>query len=160
MKTFLKMLVVGTIIAVGCGTTAGAAESPDPVVGTWTLNLAKSKFTPGPAPQSQTRTYTQSADGTTLNVTGVAGDGTAISQKSTFKYDGKDYPFTGSPDYDALALKRVNGSTVNSTMKRGGKAIGTTVRSVSDHGKVLTLTTNAKNAMGKKFHWVAVFDKQ
>src|ERR1700719_147379 len=117
MKKFLKMLVVGTIIAAGCGIAAGAAESPDPVVGTWTLNLAKSKFPAGAAPQSQTRTYTQSADGTSLTVTGVSADGTALSQKATFKYDGKDYPFTGSPDYDALALKKVNGSTVNSTMK-------------------------------------------
>lgn len=160
MKTFLKMLVVGTMIAAGCGMAAVAADSPDPVVGTWTLNLAKSKFPAGTAPQSQTRTYTQSADGTSLSVTGVAADGAAVSQKSTFKYDGKDYPFTGSPGWDALALKKVNGSTVNSTMKMGGKPIGTTVRSISDHGKTLTLTTNAKNAKGKKYHQVAVFDRQ
>src|ERR1700719_4650892 len=58
MKKFLKMLVIGTIIAAGCGAAAGAAESPDPAVGTWALNLAKSKFPPGAAPQSQTRVYT------------------------------------------------------------------------------------------------------
>lgn len=159
MKKFLKMLVVGTMIAAGCG-MAVAADSPDPVVGTWTLNLAKSKFPAGAAPQSQTRTYSQSADGTSLSVTGVAADGSAVSQKSTFKYDGKDYPFTGSPEWDALALKKVNGSTISSTMKLGGKPIGTTVRSISDHGKTLTLTTNAKTAKGKKYHQVAVFDRQ
>jgi hypothetical protein len=160
MKEFLKMLVVGTIIAVGCGTAAGAAESPDPVVGSWTLNLAKSKFPAGMAPQSQARAYTQSADGTSLSVTGVSADGTAISQKSTFKYDGKDYSFSGSPDWDEIALKKVNNSTVNSTLKLGGKPVGTAVRSISDHGKTLTLTTNAKNAKGKKYHAVAVFDRQ
>jgi hypothetical protein len=160
MNRFLKMLVVGTIIAVGCGGVAGAADSPDPVVGTWALNLAKSKFPSGAAPQSQTRVYAQSADGTSLSVTGVSADGTAMSQKSTFKYDGKDYSFSGSQDYDSLSLKRVNGSTVNSTMKLGGKTIGTTVRSISDHGKKLTLTTNAKSAKGKKYHQVAVFDRQ
>jgi hypothetical protein len=160
MKKFLKMLVVGAIIAAGCGAAAGAADSPDPVVGTWTLNLAKSKFPPGAAPQSQTRTYTQSADGTSLDVTGVSADGAAISQKSTFKYDGKEYPFSGSQDWDAISLKKVNNSTVNSTLKLGGKPVGTSVRSISDHGKKLTLTTNAKNATGKKFHAVAVFDRQ
>jgi hypothetical protein len=160
MKKFLKMLVVGTIIAAGCSAAAGAAESPDPVVGTWTLNLAKSKFPAGAAPQSQTRTYTQSADGTSLNVTGVSADGTAISQKSTFKYDGKEYPFSGSQDWDGISLKKVNNSTVNSTLKLGGKPIGMAVRSISDHGKKLTLTTNAKNAKGKKYHAVAVFDRQ
>jgi hypothetical protein len=160
MKKFLKMLVVGTIIAAGCSAAAGAAESPDPVVGTWTLNLAKSKFPAGAAPQSQTRTYTQSADGTSLNVTGVSADGTAISQKSTFKYDGKEYPFSGSQDWDGISLKKVNNSTVNSTLKLGGEPIGMAVRSISDHGKKLTLTTNAKNAKGKKYHAVAVFDRQ
>ena len=160
MKKFLKMLVVGTIIAAGCGIAAGAAESPDPVVGTWTLNLAKSKFPPGATPQSQTRTYTQSADGTSLTVAGVAADGTALSQKSTFKYDGKDYSFSGSPGWDTIALKKVNNSTVNSTLKLGGKPVGTSVRSISDHGKTLTLTTNAKDAKGKKNHAVAVFDRQ
>jgi hypothetical protein len=160
MRTFLKMLVVGTVIAVGCCMAAGAAESPDPVVGTWTLNLAKSKFAAGTAPQSQTRVYTQSADGTSLSVTGVSADGTAMSQKSTFKYDGKEYPFSGSPDWDGISLKKVNNSTVSGTMKLGGKPVGTTVRSISDHGKKLTLTTNAKNAKGKKYHAVAVFDRQ
>jgi hypothetical protein len=163
MRNFLKMLVVGTIIVAGCGTVAGvagAAESPDPVVGTWMLNLAKSKFPPGMAPQSQTREYTQSADGTSLSVTGVSADGTAMSQKSTFKYDGKDYAFSGSPEWDSIALKRVNSSTVSGTMKLGGKAVGTTVRSISDYGKKLTLTTNAKSAKGKKYHAVAVFDRQ
>jgi len=160
MKKFLKMLIVGTVIAVGCGAAAGAADSPDPVVGNWTLNVAKSKFAAGAAPQSQSRTYTQSADGTSLTVTGVAADGSAISQKATFKYDGKDYPFSGSPDWDAISLKKVNGSTVSGTMKLGGKSVGTTVRSISDHGKTLTLTTNGKNAKGKKYHAVAVFDRQ
>jgi hypothetical protein len=160
MKVFLKMLLATTVIAFGCGTAAGAADQPDPVVGTWTLNLAKSTFPKGEAPQSQTRTYTQSADGTSLEVAGVAADGSSIAQKSTFKYDGKDYPFSGSPDYDVLALKRVNNSTVNSTMKLGGKKIGTTVRSISDHGKKLTLKTDAKHVKGRMFHQVAVFDRQ
>jgi hypothetical protein len=160
MKKFLKMLVVGTILAAGCGMAAGAAESPDPVVGTWALNLAKSKFPQGTAPQSQTRVYTQSADGTSLNVTGVSADGTAMSQKSTFKYDGKEYPFSGSQDWDGISLRKVNNSTVNSTLKLGGKPVGTAVRSISDHGKTLTLTTNAKNTKGKRYHAIAVFDRQ
>jgi hypothetical protein len=78
------------------------------MAGTWTLNLEKSKFVPGPAPKSQTRTYADTPDGTALTVTGVAADGSAVSGQSTFKYDGKDYPITGSADYDTLSLKRIN----------------------------------------------------
>ena len=114
----------------------------------------------GPGPKSQSRTYTLSAQGVTLSVTGVAADGSAISQQSTFNYDGKDYPISGSPDYDTLALKRVNGSTVKSQLKLKGAVVGTTTRSISDHGKVMTLTTKAKSAKGVDIDWVLVFDKQ
>jgi len=37
----------------------------------------------------------------------------------TAKYDGKDYPVTGSPDYDAISLRRVDaveGQAVNDVM--------------------------------------------
>ncbi len=158
MNTLLRTILVGAVLAVA-GVTS-AARAADSVLGTWTLNVAKSKFTPGPAPKSQTRTYAETADGVSLKVSGVAADGSAVSQESTYKYDGKTYPISGSPDYDGLAVKRVNGSTARSSMSKAGKRVGTTVRTVSGHGKVLTLTTKAKATDGKPYEWVAVFDKQ
>jgi len=160
MHALFRTILLGTALAAGCVTAASAAAAPDPVIGSWTLNVEKSKFTPGPGPKSQSRTYTQSAQGVTLSVTGVAADGSAISQQSTFNYDGKDYPISGSPDYDALSLKRVNGSTTKAQMKLKGAVVGTTTRSISDHGKVMTLTTKAKSAKGVDLDWVMVFDKQ
>jgi len=160
MNKGFRTLLVGTVLAIGAATMALAAAGPDPAIGTWTLNVAKSTFSPGPAPKSQTRTYAASADGTTLTVNGVGADGSAMSQQSTFKYDGKPYPMTGSSDYDAIALKRVNGSTVKSTMTKAGKQVGTTTRSVSAHGKVLTLSSKFTGADGKPNDNVAVYDKQ
>jgi hypothetical protein len=144
-------------VALGIGAPAFAAES---MAGTWTLNLEKSKFVPGPAPKSQTRTYAETADGTALTFTGVAADGSTVSGQSTFKYDGKDYPITGSSDYDTLSLKRVNGTTVKSLQKKDGKVVGTTIRTISAHGKVLTLDSRGKGANGKSYHSIGVFDKQ
>jgi hypothetical protein len=43
---------------------------------------------------------TVDADGVSLSVKGVAADGAAISQESTFKYDGKAYAMKGAADYD------------------------------------------------------------
>jgi hypothetical protein len=160
MNRFFSMLVVGAVVAVGIGTTAVAASAPDPAIGTWTLNVAKSKFSPGPAPQSATRTYAQTADGISLTFSGVAADGTPTSGASTFKYDGKDYPITGSPDYDTLSLKRVNRFTVKSLLKKDGKVIGHTTRTISEHGKVLTLSSRGKDVNGARFHQIAVYDKQ
>jgi hypothetical protein len=110
-----------TVGGSGLSWTAGA---PDPVLGTWTLNLAKSKFTPGPAPKSTTRTYTQTAQGTSLTVSGVAADGSPISIQTTYNYHGKDYPYAGSLNYNSLSSKRVNGSTVKSVLKKEWKSRG------------------------------------
>ena len=42
MNTFVKSLLVGTVIAFGVAAVSSAAAATDPVVGTWTLNLSKS----------------------------------------------------------------------------------------------------------------------
>ena len=160
MNRFFSMLVVGAVLAFGISAAAVAASAADPAIGTWTLNVAKSKFSPGPAPQSATRTYAQTADGIALTFSGVAADGTPTSGSSTFKYDGKDYPITGSPDYDTLSLKRVNRTTVKSLLKKDGKVIGHTTRTITAHGKLLTLSSSGKDAKGTRFHQVAVYDRQ
>ncbi len=160
MNKLLKAFLIGAVIAGGLGAVVMAADAPDPVVGTWTLNTAKSKFTPGPAPKSQTRTYAETAQGTAMTFTGAAANGSPMSGQSTFKYDGKDYKITGSADYDTLSLKRLNGSTVRTDLKKGGKVVGTTVRTLSGHGKVLTLASKGTGATGAAFDNVMVFDKQ
>jgi hypothetical protein len=157
MNKLLQALVIGALVAFSGSAPAFAAESS---AGTWTLNLDKSKFVPGPAPKSQTRTYADTPDGTALTVTGVAADGSAVSQQSTFKYDGKDYPITGSANYDTLSLKRIKHGAVRSLQKKDGKVVGHTTRTISDHGKVLTLSSRGKTANGTSFHDIAVYDKQ
>jgi hypothetical protein len=157
MKTLLKTMLVSAVFAVvGVAIAAGAADP----VGTWTLNVAKSTSDPGSMPKSQTRTYAVDQDGTSLTVNGVGADGSALSEQSTFKYDGKAYSMTGSPDFDALTLKRVNATTTTSTLMKAGKKVGTTTRTISGHGKVLTLTTKVTGADGKLHSVVLVFDKQ
>lgn len=160
MNQFLRTIVLGTLLAASGMSAASAAGAADPVVGTWTLNVAKSKFSSGHGLKSETRTYAETADGTTLTVSGVAEDGTTISQNATWKYDGKDYPVTGFAGADTIALKKVNGSTVASTLKMHGKAVASTVRTISGHGKMLTLTTKQRDEKGHNHTDVSVFDKQ
>jgi hypothetical protein len=160
MKRILTTLLVGTVLALGVGAVAYAAGAADSSIGTWTLNLAKSKYSPGPAPKSMTRTYAQTAEGITVTVGGVAADGSPISGQSTFKYDGKDYAFTGTPNYDTVSIKKVNGSTVKVVLKKAGKVVGSTTRTVSGQGKVMTLSTKGTNAKGIAYDDVAVYDKQ
>ncbi len=152
---FITTLFLGSLLALGA-TVAGAYST----AGTWIMNAEKSTFT-GPSFKSQTRTYAVAADGTiTMSFTAVAADGSAVSGGGTFKTDGKDYPITGSNDYDTTALRTVNGSTVKFKLKKAGKAVGHGTRTISAHGKVLTLTSTVIGADGKPYTSKLVFDKQ
>jgi hypothetical protein len=62
--------------------------------------------------------------------------------------------------YDTLVLTKVNGSTVKAELKKDGKIVGHTTRSISAKGKLLTLSTTMKTAKGGTTHQVAVFDRQ
>jgi hypothetical protein len=158
MNAFMRALLVGAVLAIGGA--AVAAATADPIVGTWNINLAKSTFHPGPAPKAHTRTYTETAQGISLTFNGIAADGSPISGHSTFKYDGKDYPIAGTPDYDTLVLKRIDSNTVKSKQKKAGKVIGSTTRTISKDGKVMTLASKGTRTDGVTFDDVMVFDKK
>ena len=72
--------------------TRSAFAQGDPAVGTWKLNLGKSKYSPGPAPKSQTITITAAGNGIRVSAKGVDGDGKATSTEYTASYDGRDVP--------------------------------------------------------------------
>jgi hypothetical protein len=156
MKTISKTLLVGVLIAIGTGTAFAA----DPAVGTWKLNLAKSTFSPGPGPKSQTRIYAESAQGMTVIVKTTAADGKDSTTNLTFKEDGKPYPASGSPDFDMVSVTRADALTIHSTQMKAGAIVGNAVRSVSKDGKTLTFAQKGTHAGGGKFDDVSVYDKQ
>jgi hypothetical protein len=158
MRKLLVLAVLAIVSATGGGAIAQAA-APDPVIGTWQLNVSKSTYTPGPAPKSQTRTYSQSAQGITVTIKTIGADGKETTVQSTYQLDGKDYPVTGT-DYDSLSAKQVDSTTANFTLKKAGKAVGTIRRTVSKDGKTLTLKSKGTTAKGEKSESVTVFDKQ
>ena len=141
----------------GCAATLVAA---DPAIGTWKLNAAKSKYTPGPPPKSATITYEETADGIKRTGESVDAEGKTTSFEYTAKYDGKDYPVTGSDLYDTITLKRINDHTTEANLKKSGKVVTHARRVVSKDGNVMTITMTGTNPKGEKMHNVAVYDKQ
>jgi hypothetical protein len=156
MQTIFKTLLVGAVLAIGSGTALAA----DAVEGTWKLNLAKSTFSPGPAPKSQSRTYVESAQGMTVTVKTTSADGKESTTTIVFKDDGKSYPVSGNPDFDAISAKRVDALTLNSSQTKAGATVGTAVRTVSKDGKTMTFKQKGTHANGGKFEDVSVYDKQ
>ena len=157
MKTLLGTLTLGAFLAFS--SVAIAADSPESAIGTWKLNTAKSTGNV-PMPKSEIRTYAASPDGVAVTWKRVGADGKESTVKTTFKYDGKDYPVTGSPDFDAISAKRVDANTIESTQKRMGKDVGTTKRTVSADGKTLTVDSKLITAKGDQSNTSMIYDRQ
>jgi hypothetical protein len=136
------------------------AQGNDPVIGTWVLNVAKSKFSPGPAPKSETRTYAVVGNEIKATSTGVDADGKATSSAWPVVYDGKERAVTGDPDADIVMLKRVDANTSEWTQKKAGKVVLSGTRVVSKDGKTLTITAKGTNAKGQKIDDVTVYDRK
>ena len=139
---------------------AAFAQS-DPQVGVWKLNVAKSKYSPGPAPKSGTTKIEAAGAGTKVTVDQVMADGATRHWAFTANYDGKDSPVTGNnPDADMVARTRTNANTVQTISKKGGKVTTTQTSAVSSDGKTRTVTTKGMNAGGQQVNNVAVYEKQ
>jgi hypothetical protein len=132
------------------------------VVGTWKLNLEKSKYPAGLAPKSLTRTITADGDNVTYTFDGTAADGSALKYSFTVKYDGKDYPITGvGPNgSDHITLKQLNSHMTQGTLKKGDKVVATVTTTVSHDGKTATVSSKGTDKDGKTVKQTQVFDKQ
>jgi hypothetical protein len=128
-------------------------------MGTWKLNDAKSKISPG-AGKNTTVVIAPASDSVKVTVDGIGADGKPTHNEWTGKFDGKDYPITGDPASDTRAYKPVNDHTLALTEKKGGKITNTGRVVVSADGKNRTVTASRTDAGGKKISFTYVYDKQ
>jgi hypothetical protein len=155
-----RIALFGVIAALAI--SSAEAEPPaGRLIATWTLNVAKSTFTPGPGWRSQTRTYRLApGGGVIVEWVGVGGHGEPMHVSFESNLDGKDYPMTGSDNYDALSEVRVDELTIRSEEKRGGKLAGIAIVKRSADGKVMTITDEGTNRKGEKFSQLLVFERR
>jgi len=138
----------------------GFAQS-DPWLGTWQLNLAKSKYSPGPPPKSNTANIQGEGQNHKITVTGIDAAGNPISGAFTRVYDGMPHLGGGNNlGFDAAALTRVGDHTLIISRTKGGKLVQIVSNVVSQDGKTNTITTTGTDANGRQFNNIVVYDKQ
>jgi hypothetical protein len=150
-------VILLTLAALFVGVTVCLADNPQ--MGTWKLNEAKSKFSPG-ATKNNTVVYEAAGDSVKVTVDGVDGDGNPIHSEWTGKFDGKFYPVTGDPTSDMRSYRKINNHTLALTGKKDGKITLTGRIVVSANGRTRTVTTTGTNSKGKRVSNRAVYDKQ
>ena len=133
----------------------------EPHIGMWKLNEAMSKFAPGATKNTKVvYEIVGSGDNVKIIVDGMDKDGKPIHSEWTGKFDGKDYPVTGSAGEDARAYTKIDDGTLDFTSRKGGKAFVTGRVAIAADGKRRTVTTTSTDSSGKKVQNTAVYDKQ
>jgi len=141
------------ILVLALATVAMAADS---LVGTWKLNLAKSKYSPGMAPKSQTVKNEAQENGIKQVFDGIGPDGKAFRLEYAGKYDGKDYPMKGDSTIDSMAYTKIEVNTIEIVQKQGPKVVGKARCVISKDGKTATVTYS----QGQNGGSTEVWDKQ
>jgi hypothetical protein len=154
------LFLLAAVLALSVPVTA---QAQDAWVGTWKLNLAKSKYDPANlAPKSQTiKQEAVAGGGMKATVDIVDAQGKALHQEVTTMFDGKSSEIKGAPDANTTRVyKRIDNRTYEYVQSVGGK-LTTTVRTVvAADGKTRTITTTGKDAQGRTVNNVAFYDRQ
>jgi hypothetical protein len=151
MSAAVAVVLVSSVVVLAAGTE----------VGTWKLNVAKSKYSPGPAPKSNTaKIEAWGDDGYKLTSNGTDAEGKPTHIEYAVKFDGKDVAIKGSPNSDTISAKRIDASTIETTSKKAGKVVMTIRSTVAKDGKTRTSVYTGKNAQGADVRNTAVYEKQ
>jgi hypothetical protein len=165
----MKRVAVSAVLLLAMAALSAARVSAaDMRAGNWKLNLAKSKYSPGPPPKGPNSQKIEAVEnGSKLVADGVNAQGQKTHNEYTVKYDGKDYPqhptIDGKPDAngaDTISAKKIDDHTYEVTTKRKGAVVATIKEVISTDGKTRTATITGKNAQGQSVNNVVVYEKQ
>jgi hypothetical protein len=157
-------LAVAVLIAIAAGAApAGQSaparpKTPDHLVGVWQLNLAKSRYFPGPAPTSETRTYSREGD----SVVGVIERGFKDGRREHIEYTAnfdREYPVMGTNEYDHVVLKRLDEFTSEAVLSHAGRVYGIARRAIASDNKSMTITFRRENETGPSVYNVVYYDR-
>ena len=119
MQTFARQVILATLMAVSLlWVHSTLAQSADPLHGTWKLDLAKSKFDPGPAPKSITVTFEPAGEGVKVTADAVGADDKATQTSYTGNYDGGLSAHGIKHWSETVSLKRIDARTTERTDKK------------------------------------------
>jgi hypothetical protein len=151
------LLSLSLVLAVGAALPAAQTHSVMP--GQWTLDVAKSSYSPGPTPKSQHAVLTAIPNGIRTVADRVEADGKVVHFEWNGTFDGKDQPVIGDPARDAVSVKKIDDYTLEVTNKKGGK-VTTVLRAVyAKDGRSRTETITGTDSQGRTVKNVTVWTK-
>ena len=142
-------------------TLSSAAYAQDPSVGSWRVDISKSKYNPADlSPKSVAVKSNAAGKGVNVVVDVVDATGKPLHYEYTVAYDGRDVPVKGDPSRDTTAMKMIDGLTFEQTNKKDGKVTTISRWVYAKDGKSRTQPTTGSNPQGQKINNTVVWVKQ
>ncbi len=136
----------------------GWAWAADPFIGSWKLNLAKSKVEN--MPKNEIMVITPQENGFKTSFEGVDGKGKAFHDEWAATYDGKEHPRVGNPNEDVISMKKIDSNAITVVAKKAGKEVSSWRVVISKDGKTQTAVGKVKDSKGQETSETWVYEKQ
>jgi hypothetical protein len=153
-KTILLLAVIGL---------AGSLWAADPTMGTWKLNIAKSKLPPTSANIKDTVMVFREIDANTFEgvSTETLKDGKTNTMKWTTPNSGgiQTYQQGGPPKNVSTVAVKVDAHTIYNVYLQDGKQVGLFRVTFGKDFKTFTMSGTTRDAQGKPVEYLALYEK-
>ncbi len=146
------------LIAAGCSHTGGInVPGEHSFAGTWQLNREQSDI----PPVTKSQVCVIETDGVFVKMreTLVNDKGETLTISVDGKFDGRDYPVSGTPFADTVSYRLVTPNTIEGVAKKGGVVIVRETAVLSNDGKTLRVTYLSSVAEGNSPTTHALFER-
>ena len=126
--------------------------------GTWKLNPALSRLNV-PAPRSQVVRVTVQGKDVRMEQRIVNDRGERLFIAVDARFDGKDYPVTGTPFADTVAYRLTGAGAIEGVAKKAGRVVVNETAVLAPDGRSLTVTYTSHLPDGQTVTSTAVFER-
>jgi hypothetical protein len=150
------------LLALVAPPVTSAAQPPASWFGTWSLNVSRSAYDPGPPPYKRA-TYTiepWGGDGMKVIYDMVHPRGGVTHLEWQGRIDGKDYQLQGIDAFVTYAYSQVSPGVYETIVKMGGRVAAKSTVTLSDDGKTMTTTTKGVDSSGRAVTTITVYERR
>ena len=156
-----KILSLCTALALTLFSLGAIAQSENPFIGTWDIDIDESDFGSAPVPRALARSYADLGGGRFMYLVVTTNqDGEVSATSSSYSYSGEQYPIASLDPLPTarISYRRINETTVEYTVRLGGEVQQIGAKFISPNYQRLTIAIQYPNSDQKD--QILVFNKR
>jgi hypothetical protein len=157
--------VIGTVLVTALLAVSPVEAQPSNAwVGSWRLDVDRSKFSPGPPPRSRTLRIEPVDGGQKITFDGINADGQPTHSEIITNFDGTEVPIRSAASpaktVSTDVIRRLDERSFEARTRVDGKPTTTHIVVISPDGRTMTETITGANIRGQPVNNMLVFDRQ